>query len=104
MSGQRHTVQDLLNADCEVFRSGNHVTEFLKLIQILVVEAVQDFARNYRVKPAEIADHPSLGRDGAADSDFKKVVVAVSVRMVAFSIGLTIGRVAERSMSMRARG
>jgi len=43
MSRQWNSAQKLLNSDCKIFRSRDGRAEFLKVIQILVIEAIQDF-------------------------------------------------------------
>ncbi len=78
--------------------------EILKLIQILMVEAVEDFARDGRVQRAEIADHSGLRRNGAADGDLEKIVVAVAVGMIALAVGLAVGGFAERRIVQPVRG
>ena len=75
-----------------------------KLIQILMIEAVEDLAGDHRVQRAQIADHSGLRRNGAADGDLKKIIVAVSVGMVALAVGLPVGGLAERRIVQAVRG
>ncbi len=91
MSGQWQPAQYLLNPDREIFRGWNDGAEILKLIQILMIEAVEHFAGDHRVQRGQIADHSGFRRDGAADRDLKKIIVAVSVGMVALAIGFPVG-------------
>ncbi len=81
------TLQYFENLDAEIFRGGHSLGEFLQRIQILEVVAGEHFPFDEAVEIDEVADHAGALVDRAADRDFEGVVVAVSVRIVAFAIG-----------------
>ena len=93
MSGQVNLAQDLLHTNGEIFRGGYDCGEILKLVQILMIEAGEDFAGDGRIERREVADHARIGRDGAADRDLQKVIVSVSMGIVALAVGLKVRRV-----------
>jgi len=73
--------------DAEIFRGGHSLGEFFQRIQILEVVAREHFLFDETVEIDQIADHSGAGVEGAADADLEGVVVAVSVRVVAFAVG-----------------
>jgi hypothetical protein len=103
MSGEGDTAQDLLALDGKIFRGGDGCAEFLKLVQILMIEAVEDFAGDDGVKMGEIAEHSGGGGDGAADGDLKKIIVSVAVGIVALAVGFAVGVGGEQGI-MQAMG
>ena len=104
MSGQGNPAQDLLGLDGEIFCGGHHCAEFLKLVQILMIETIEDFAGDDGVESCEVADHSSGGGNGTADRNFKKIVVSVAVGIVALAVGVAIGLRAERGIVQAMRG
>ena len=84
------TLHYFVNLDAEIFRGGHFVGEFLQGVQILVVEAGEHFPFDEAVEIDQVADHAGLFVDRAADGDFDDVVVAVSVGIVAFAVGVLI--------------
>jgi hypothetical protein len=73
--------------DTEVFCGRHDLGEFLQHIQILQVVAGDHFPFDNSVEIKQVADHSGLIVDLAAYGDFKSVVVAVSVGIVAFTVG-----------------
>ena len=104
MSGQGQPAQDLLDTDGEIFSGRNNIAEFLKMVQILMIEPVEDFAGDEGIERAEIADHSGLRGDGATDGDFEKIIVSVAVGIVALAVGVAIGLRAERGIVQAMRG
>ena len=96
MSRQRNSLQYLLDPDCQIFRGWNNSAEILKLIQVLMVEAVENLVSHHIVEGTQIANHSSLLRNRAADRDLKIIIVAVSVGVVALAVSLAIRGIAER--------
>jgi hypothetical protein len=84
------TLQYFENFDGEIFRGGHGLGEFFQGIQILKVETKEHFPFDEAVEIDEVADHASSLIDLAAYRDFECVVVAVSVGIIALSVGSKI--------------
>jgi len=76
--------------DAEILRGGHSLSEFLQRIQILQVIAREHFSFDETVEIDEIADHTGALVNWAADGDFEKIVMPMSIRIVAFAKGYTI--------------
>jgi hypothetical protein len=96
MSEAELTLQNLKHAFAQNLSCGHKAVEIREHVEILVIEAVEDFGANTLVEIDDVADHSGVCDDGAADRDFDKIVVAVSVRIIAFAVGGLVLGVGER--------
>src|SRR5579863_8366369 len=87
MSVRERPLQYFEDLDAQIFRSGHSFREFLQGIQILKVIAQEHFPLHALIEIDEIAYHSRALINWAADADFEPVIVAVSVRIIAFAIG-----------------
>jgi hypothetical protein len=84
------TLQYFEDLDSKIFRGGHGLGEFFQGIQILKVETKEHFPFDEAVEIDEVADHASSLIDLAAHRDFERVVVAMSVGVVALAVGREI--------------
>ena len=86
MSVGKTTLQNIVDEGAQVLGRGNCLAKFGHRIQILEVETVQDFVFNKRVEIGEIADHAGTFIYRATDCYLQRVVVAVTIRIIALSV------------------
>jgi hypothetical protein len=92
MSMVKAALQNIVDNNAQILRGWDSSREFRNRVQVLVIEAFQNFASHKSVQIHQIANHPGALIDRAADCDLKRVVVAVSVGVVALSISRSILR------------
>src|SRR3954452_18248935 len=103
MSFAESTLQNIVNGGAQVLGCGNQFGELGKRIEVLVIKDLEDFAFHEAVEVEEIADHTGLRLDVAADRDLESVVVAVSIRIVAFAVGDGVFRIGH-AIAMQTMG
>src|ERR1700693_5434093 len=75
------------NFDANIFLGWNILAKFRNFfVQILMVERFNDFAFDKSVKIIQVRDHSRGLIHRAGDGHFHDVVMAVSVRIVAFAV------------------
>jgi hypothetical protein len=81
---------DAVNLPAEIFRCGHQMLKCSQLIQILVVKPVYDLTVHKSINVGQIHDHTRRRVYGPAEGDFHNIVVAVTVRMIAFAVNLPV--------------
>jgi len=87
MEAALHYFVDL---DAEIFRSRHIFDEFLQCIQIFQIVAAEHFPAHEAIEIDQVANHTCILIDWPADRDFEKIVMAMSVGIVAFAINFTV--------------
>ena len=88
----------------EIFRSRHFISELWQQIQILMIEAVDNFPLTATIQIDQVADHPGLRIDLPAHRDFDRVVMAVPVGVIALPIHRLVLFIGERVAVQSVRG
>jgi hypothetical protein len=85
-------LQNIVNNRTEIFCRGHGIREFRPGIQILKIEASDNFALHTFIEINQIADH-AVFIHLPADRDLEDVVVSVAVRIIALAVNGAVLRV-----------
>src|SRR5689334_13918429 len=98
-------LQNIIDNRAKIFRGWYRIPKLSAGVQILDIKAFEDVAPDALVKIDEIADHACVSVHLTADGDFKRVIMPVTVRVVAFAVGCPIffGRHLLAMQAMRSR-
>src|SRR5581483_4402517 len=90
MSGAEAAMQNVINLSTQVFCRGNVSFELRAKVQILVVEALQHLSFDKMIEIHKIADHSRARIYLAADGYFKRVVMTVTIGIIALAVRAAI--------------
>jgi len=92
MSLAKAALQNIVDSNAQILRGWHPVSELGQGIQVLVIESLQDFPRDKTIQVHKVANHPRGWIDLAADRHFERVIVPVSMWVIALAIGRDILR------------
>ena len=86
MSMAEAALQNIVDDHAQVFRGRDSCRKIRQSIQVLMIEAFENFAVHKAVQISQIANHAGALIDRTANRDFERVVVAVPVGIVALAV------------------
>src|SRR3954471_15026997 len=90
MSGVEAAMQKVINLSAQAFGGGNLRLKLWAHIQILVVEALQHLFFDKLIEIHKVADHACARIYLPADGYFKRIVMTVTIGVVALAVRATI--------------